>query len=251
MADRRSTLKVPIRLIAMIVSNGSSGCGPFEPATFWAQPVPAQQTAMRRPPSTAAATSTASCTWLSSRTSQATNATPSSCGQLCSGVGVDVCDRHDRAAGLQLAGRRLSEARGPARHECCSSRRCLTTGQTTGCAAPRQRQREQAVRVGEPAHELQARCRQVALDALGGELRADLGAQSPRPSSKWTGRSSARIDACRSRAGPAAASRSTRARGRTARRGRSRRGRSRPASSRLSTCRTLRLNAAVTPWESS
>ena len=50
-AAKRSTLKVPIRLIETIVSNGISGCGPFEPATFCAQPVPAQQTAIRRPPS--------------------------------------------------------------------------------------------------------------------------------------------------------------------------------------------------------
>ena len=43
-------MKVPIRLIEMIVSNGSSGWGPFEEATFWAHPVPAQQTAIRSGP---------------------------------------------------------------------------------------------------------------------------------------------------------------------------------------------------------
>ena len=36
-------MNVPIRLIEMIVSNGISGCGPLEPATFCAQPVPAQR----------------------------------------------------------------------------------------------------------------------------------------------------------------------------------------------------------------
>ncbi len=51
-AAKRSTLKVPIRLIWMIVSNGISGCGPLEPAIFCAQPVPAQQIEMRRPPPT-------------------------------------------------------------------------------------------------------------------------------------------------------------------------------------------------------
>jgi hypothetical protein len=61
-AEKRSALKVPIRLIAMIVSNGSNGCGPLEPATFCAQPVPAQQMAMRRPPSGSAAFATAACT---------------------------------------------------------------------------------------------------------------------------------------------------------------------------------------------
>ena len=46
----------------MIVSKGSSGCGPFEPATFCAQPVPAQQTAIRRPPEPFAARAIASST---------------------------------------------------------------------------------------------------------------------------------------------------------------------------------------------
>ena len=38
-----------------MILNGSSGCGPFDEATFCAQPVPAHVTAIRRPPSASAA----------------------------------------------------------------------------------------------------------------------------------------------------------------------------------------------------
>ena len=55
LAARRRTLKVPIRLTRMTVSNGSKPWAPLRPATFSAQPMPAQQTEMRRPSSPAAA----------------------------------------------------------------------------------------------------------------------------------------------------------------------------------------------------
>ena len=43
-AASRSTLKVPIRLIVIVMRNGSNWCAPRLPAIFSAQPTPAQQT---------------------------------------------------------------------------------------------------------------------------------------------------------------------------------------------------------------
>ena len=62
----------------MITWNGISGCGPLEPVTFCAQPVPAQQMLIRRPPSASLAALTAASTAASSVTSVATNPAPSS-----------------------------------------------------------------------------------------------------------------------------------------------------------------------------
>ena len=59
---KRRTLKVPIRLMAMMTAKGSSACGPREPAIFCAKPVPAQFTQIRSPPSACAAASTAAWT---------------------------------------------------------------------------------------------------------------------------------------------------------------------------------------------
>ena len=50
-AARRSTLKVPIRLTRITVSNSSKLCGPLLPAIFSAGPMPAQQTEIRSPSS--------------------------------------------------------------------------------------------------------------------------------------------------------------------------------------------------------
>src|SRR3954467_9122892 len=58
-AAKRSTLNVPIRLIAMMTWNGSRSCGPLLPVVRWAHPVPAQQTEIRSPPSAPAAPPTA------------------------------------------------------------------------------------------------------------------------------------------------------------------------------------------------
>src|SRR5690349_16340337 len=68
----RSTLKVPIRFTPITREKGSSACAPRRPATFSAQPIPAQQTEILTPFGTAAATSA------SSVTSQRTNRAPSS-----------------------------------------------------------------------------------------------------------------------------------------------------------------------------
>ena len=46
----------------MSTSKGMSGCGPLLDAVRCAQPVPAQQTEIRRPPSASAAASTAAWT---------------------------------------------------------------------------------------------------------------------------------------------------------------------------------------------
>ena len=73
-AAKRSTLKVPIRLTRTTDSNGSSACGPREPAVFSAQPMPAQQTDIRSGPAAATALSTCD----PSVTSHATNRAPSS-----------------------------------------------------------------------------------------------------------------------------------------------------------------------------
>ena len=62
LAAKRRTLKVPIRLMAMTTAKGSSAWGPREPAIFCANPVPAQFTQTRRPPSACAATATAAWT---------------------------------------------------------------------------------------------------------------------------------------------------------------------------------------------
>ena len=72
-AARRSTLKVPIRLIEITLVNISRLCGPPLWATRSAQPTPAQQTEIRRPPSAPAARSTAAATGSASVTSASTN----------------------------------------------------------------------------------------------------------------------------------------------------------------------------------
>ena len=98
----------------MIVSNGSSGWGPFDEATFCAQPVPAQQTAIRSGPGEAAA-STAACTWASSRTSQGTNGAPSSedsCSPF-SALTSAIVTRAPRPC-VKRADRRLAEPGGTA-----------------------------------------------------------------------------------------------------------------------------------------
>jgi hypothetical protein len=59
---RRRTLKVPIRFTLITLWKISRSCGPCFEAVRCAQPMPAQQTEMRRPPSASAAASTAACT---------------------------------------------------------------------------------------------------------------------------------------------------------------------------------------------
>ena len=73
-AARRSTLNVPIRFTRTTASKGSNACGPRLPAVFSAHPMPAQQTAIRRPSAACTAASTSS----AFVTSQATKRAPSS-----------------------------------------------------------------------------------------------------------------------------------------------------------------------------
>ncbi len=102
----------------MIVSKGISGWGPLELATFCAQPVPAQHTAMRSPPSALAAASTAAWTWVSSRTSQIDELDAQLGRQSGALVRVDVGHGHDRALVAQAASGGLAESRGPAEDDC-------------------------------------------------------------------------------------------------------------------------------------
>src|SRR6476620_204180 len=67
-APRRSTLKVPTRLMSMTLRNVSRSSGPFLPTTRPGVPTPAQLTTTRRSPSSLA-TSIAACNWAWSRTS--------------------------------------------------------------------------------------------------------------------------------------------------------------------------------------
>src|SRR5664280_3807894 len=171
---KRSALKVPIRLMEMIVSNGISGCGPLEPATFCAQPVPAQQTAMRRGPAAAAA-STAARTWASSRTSQDASSRPSSEASAApfSALTSAIVTSAPRACRRRTVASPSPEAPPTAIAEEPSISMCARLSR----GATRQRQREQPVRVGQPAHQLQSGGRQVPVDAFGRELGADLRAQ--------------------------------------------------------------------------
>ena len=59
-AARRSTLKLPTRLIAITRSNSARLCGPLRPAVFSAGPMPAQLTLTRSPSSPAACLTAAS-----------------------------------------------------------------------------------------------------------------------------------------------------------------------------------------------
>ncbi len=103
---------MPIRLIWRIVSKGSSGCGPLEPATFCAQPVPAQQTAIRRPPSTAALHRGLYLGLLAHVAGDELHAELG--GERGALLRVDVGDGHDRALGVQGTHGGLAEPGGPA-----------------------------------------------------------------------------------------------------------------------------------------
>ena len=99
----------------MIVSNGISGCGPLEQATFCAQPVPAQQTAMRSPPSRSAALLDRRLDLLSSRTSQADELEPELGCERLALLGVDVGDRDDAPRVRAARARSPRRARTPRR----------------------------------------------------------------------------------------------------------------------------------------
>src|SRR5450631_502746 len=85
-ATRRSTLKVPTRLMSMTFRKSSRFIGPFLPTTRPGVPTPAQLTTTRKSPSSWAA-EIAACTWLWSRTSAAQKRTlsPSSLARVSPG----------------------------------------------------------------------------------------------------------------------------------------------------------------------
>ena len=108
----------------MIVSNGISGCGPFEPATFCAQPVPAQQTAMRRPPSALRGPLDRRLHLRLLAHVAGDELEPELGAERLALLGVDVGDRHVRAARVQRANRRLAETGGAAGRRVLRCRRC-------------------------------------------------------------------------------------------------------------------------------
>src|SRR5664279_5303913 len=85
-AARRTTLKVPIRLMSMTFRKALRSMGPFLPTSRPGVPTPAQLTTIRRSPSSWAA-AIAACTWASSRTSVAQKRTlaPSSAARASPG----------------------------------------------------------------------------------------------------------------------------------------------------------------------
>ena len=92
-AARRSTLKVPIRLTLTTLEKNSRLWGPPLCATRSAQPIPAQQTEMRRPPPCEAARSTAADTASASVTSASTKLALTQLGrQRLALLGVEVGD---------------------------------------------------------------------------------------------------------------------------------------------------------------
>ena len=103
----------------MIVSNGSSGWGPFEEETFWAQPVPAQQTAIRSGPAAPAAADGGLHRVLVADVAGDELQTQLA-GQRAALVGVDVGDRDLRATLVQGAHGRLAEARGAPDDDRCA-----------------------------------------------------------------------------------------------------------------------------------
>ena len=113
-------MKVPIRLTLITLEKISRSCGPCLPAVRCAQPIPAQQTEIRRPPSASAAASTAAWTGSSSVTSASTKraALAELGGQRLALLGVEVGD-HDRGAGARASAprRRRAEPRGAARDQ--------------------------------------------------------------------------------------------------------------------------------------
>ena len=111
---------MPIRFTRMTVSNGSKACAPLRPATFSAQPMPAQQMEMRRPSSPAAAATAAS---TSSGVGDVgrDEARAELVGQRLAALRVEIGDRDVGAGRVQRAGGRGAQAGRTARDECVHS----------------------------------------------------------------------------------------------------------------------------------
>ncbi len=148
---------MPIRLIAMIVSKGSSGCGPRD----------AQSALGGR----GAPDGLLDLSLLAYVTGDEVRL--ELFAQRLALIGVDVGDRDGRAARRKRAHGRLAEARSPAHGDRCRALDVHRAG-SLQVAAPRQREREQALRIGHPMRDLQARRGEVALEPLRRELGGDL-----------------------------------------------------------------------------
>src|SRR5271166_5961701 len=135
----------------MITSNGISGCGPFEPATFCAQPVPAQHTAMRNPPAALAACSTAACTSASSHTSHAANSTSSSEATAAPFSALTSATVTTAPFACRLRAMASPSPDAPPTTIAEEPSICM---ECLAGAAFGEGQREQLLGVGEPAHEL-------------------------------------------------------------------------------------------------
>ncbi len=114
-AARRRTLKVPIRFTFTTLEKISRSWGPCFETVRWAQPMPAQQTEIRSPPSAAAA-STAAWTCSASITFVSTNLArrPELAREGLALLRVQVCDHHAGTAVVEAPGRRLAESGGSA-----------------------------------------------------------------------------------------------------------------------------------------
>ena len=114
---------MPIRLTLITLWKISRSCGPCLPAVRWAQPIPAQQTEIRSPPSASAAASTAAWTWSSSITFASHEAGPLAelAGKRLSLLGVEIADHHPRAGLVQRPDGGRAEAGGPAGDECADT----------------------------------------------------------------------------------------------------------------------------------
>ena len=116
-ATSRIMLKVPMRLIAITLSNSASGIGPSRPTMRLAGPMPAQLTRMRAGPCLSRASASAASALSALVTSQRTAMPPILSATSPRAVDVDV-EAGDLGAGLGELRRGLgAEAGGGAGHD--------------------------------------------------------------------------------------------------------------------------------------
>src|SRR5436305_2722281 len=176
-AAKRRALNVPIRLMPMTLSTGCSWCGPRLPATFSAQPTPAQHTLMRSPPSASAAAATAASTSSALVTSVLRKlvSAPSSSARAApfSSLRSAISTRAPCSCRRRVVASPSPEA--PPNTMALDPSTCMRRGRLSRRAG--QGDREQLLGIRVPAAQLQSRGRVVALQALTRELGADLGPQ--------------------------------------------------------------------------
>src|SRR5215218_8997040 len=168
-AASRRTLNVPIRFTRTTVSKGWSAAGPSRPTVRSAQPIPAQETASRRPP----AASTAAWTCSSSVTSVLTKAASSSEARAAprSSFRSASVTRAPRAVSSRAVASPRPEAPPATSAPIRSS--CMEAGSLKW---RRESQPEQPRPVREEVVEAESGYVQLALDRVARELGADLGA---------------------------------------------------------------------------